>query len=132
MTTLLTALVVLAIPCLAVGALLAFAERREDRRALARDRQIALTDAIHWELGAVAAPTVILHPRGGWRVSIAVPLEQPAVVAAILRVTACLFAAEKTAERLEIVLTPRSSHGWSPVALPQASRPVASDRPLAA
>ena len=52
MTTLLTALVVVAIPFLAVTALLMWAERREDRRQLARDRQIALTDAIHWELGA--------------------------------------------------------------------------------
>ena len=132
MTALLTALVVLAIPFLAVSALLVLAERREDRRQLARDRQIALTDAIHWELGAVVAPTVTRRPGGGWRVSIAVPLERPAVVADILRVTACHFAAEKTAERLEIMLTPDSSRGRSPIALPQAPRPVASDRPLAA
>jgi hypothetical protein len=131
MTALLTALVVLAIPFLAVTALLVFVERREDRRQLARDRQIALTDAIHWELGAVAAPTVTRRPRGGWRVYIPVSLERPAVVAAILRVTASHFAAEKTAERLEIVLTP-SFRDWSPIAQSQASRPVASDRPLAA
>ena len=67
MTALLTALVVLAIPFLAVSALLVLAERREDRRQLARDRQIALTDAIHWELGAVVAPTVTRRPGGGWR-----------------------------------------------------------------
>ena len=42
MTILLTALVVLAIPCLALSALLVFIERREDRRQLTRDRQIAL------------------------------------------------------------------------------------------
>jgi len=131
MTTLLTALVVVAIPFLAVTALLMWAERREDRRQLARDRQIALTDAIHWELGAVAAPTVTRRSRGGWRVYIPVSLERPAVVAAILRVTACHFAAQKPAEHLEIVLTP-PFRGWSPVAQPQASRPVASDRPLAA
>ncbi len=131
MTTLLTALVVVAIPFLAVTALLLWAERREDRRQLARDRQIALTDAIHWELGAVAAPTVTRRSRGGWRVSIPVSLERPAAVAAILRVTACHFAAQKPAEHLEIVLTP-PFRGWSPVAQPQASRPVASDRPLAA
>ena len=123
MTALLMALVVLAIPFLVVTALLMLAERREDRRQLARDRQIALTDAIHWELGAIAAPTVTRRSRGHWRVSIP--------VAAILRVTACHFAAEKTAEHLEIVLTP-PFRGWSPVAQPQASRPVASDRPLAA
>jgi hypothetical protein len=131
MTALVMALVVLAIPFLVVTALLMLAERREDRRQLARDRQIALTDAIHWELGAIAAPTVIRRSRGRWQVSIPVSLERPAVVAAILRVTACHFAAEKTAEQLEIVLTP-PFRGWSPVAQPQASRPVASDRPLAA
>lgn len=131
MAALLTALVVLAIPFLAVTALLTLAERREDRRQLARDRQIALTDAIHWELGAIAAPTVTRRSRGRWRVSIPVPLERPAMVAAILRVTACHFAAEKAAEQLEIVLTP-PFRGWSPVAQPQASRPVANDRALAA
>jgi hypothetical protein len=131
MAALLTALVVLAIPFLAVTVLLMLAERREDRRQLARDRQIALTDAIHWELGPIAAPTVTRRSGGGWRVSVAVPLEQPAVVAAILRVTACHFAAEKTAEQLEIVLTP-PFRGWSAGAQSPASRPVASDRPLAA
>ena len=131
MTALLMALVVLAIPFLVVTALLMLAERREDRRQLARDRQIALTDAIHWELGAIAGPTVTRRSRGRWRVSIPVSLERPAVVAAILRVTACHFAAEKTAEQLEIVLTP-PYRGWSAGAQPQVSRPVASDRPLAA
>jgi hypothetical protein len=132
MTALLAALVVLAIPFLVVTALLKLTERREDHRQLARDRQIALTDAIHWTLGAVAAPTVTRRLGGGWRVSIAVPLERPAVVAAILRVTACHFAVEETAERLEIVLTPTSSLSRPPVTLPQSAQPVATDRSLAA
>jgi hypothetical protein len=132
MTVLLTALVVLAIPCLALGALLKFVERREDRRQLTRDRQIALVDAIHFELGAAAAPTVTRCHGGVWRVSMTVPLERPALVAAILRVTAAQFAAEKMAERLEIVLAPDSLHGWSPVAASKPSRPVAAGRPLAA
>jgi hypothetical protein len=131
MTVLLTALVVLAIPCLALTALLVFVERREDRRQLTRDRQIALVDAIHSELGAVAAPTVTRR-RGGWRVSMAVPLERSAVVADLVRLTAAHFAAEKTAERLEIVLTPDSFERWLPVALTKPSRPAASGRPLAA
>ena len=132
MTVLLTALVVLAIPCLALSALLVFIERREDRRQLTRDRQIALVDAIHFELGAAAAPTVTRDRGGVWRVSMTVPLERPALVAAILRVTAAQFAGEKMSERLEIVLAPDSLHRWSPAALPQPSRPVASGRPLAA
>ena len=131
MIVLLTALVVLAIPCLALSALLVSIERREDRRQLMRDRQIALVDAIHSELGAVAAPTVTRR-HGGWQVSMIVPLERPAVVADLLRLTAAHFAVEKTAERLEIVLTPDSFQRWSPAGLPKPSRPVASGRPLAA
>ena len=132
MTALLTALVAVAILFLAVSALLVFAERREDRRALARDRQIALTDAIHWELGAAAAPTVTRRRGGGWRVSMAVPLERSDVVAAILRVTACHFAAEKAAERMEILLTPNASGVRPLAAQSQAPRHAATDRPLAA
>jgi len=131
MTVLLTALVVLAIPCLALSALLVFIERREDRRQLTRDRQIALVDAIHSELGAAAAPTVTRR-RSGWRVSMALPLDRPGLVADLLRLTAAHFAAEKTAGRLEIVLTPDSFQRWSPVAVPKPSKPVASGRPLAA
>jgi hypothetical protein len=131
MTVLLTALVVLAIPCLALTALLLFIERREDRRQLTRDRQIALVDAIHSELGAAAAPTVT-RGRGGWRLSMVVPLERPAVVADLLRLTEAHFAPEKTTERLEIVLHPDSFQRWSPAALPKPSRRVASGRPLAA
>jgi len=132
MTILLTGLVVLAIPCLALTALLKFVERREDRRQLMRDRQIALVDAIHFELGAAAAPTVTRRRGGGWRVSMTVPLERPALVAAILRVTAAQFAAEKMAEHLEIVLAPDTLHRWSPVATTKPSRSVAAGRPLAA
>ena len=56
MTVLLAALATIAIPFLAVSALLRFSERLQDRQEMARERQIELTDAIHWELGAVAAP----------------------------------------------------------------------------
>lgn len=131
MTALLTALVMVAIPCLMVSGFLALAERAESRRALARDRQIALTDAIHWELGAVAAPTVSRLGRG-WRVAMAVPLDRPAVVAAILRVTACHFSAERAAERLEIVLVPDAAAARPVTVRSRSSRPAATDRPLAA
>lgn len=126
-----TTIMIALLPFLAVWALLDLSRRIQRRREERVARQIALTDAIHWELGAIAAPTVTRRSGGGWRVSIAVPLERPAVVAAILRVTACHFAAEKTAEQLEIVLTP-PFRGWSAGAQSPASRPVASDRPLAA
>ncbi len=91
-----------------------------------------LTDAIHWELGAVAAPVVSRRPGGGWRVSMAVPIDRPAVVAALLRVTERHFAAEKAAERLEIVLRP-ATFGVRPLSQQLGAPPeAATDRPLAA
>jgi hypothetical protein len=132
MTTLVGIFVIAAIPFVAVSALLRLAERLQDRRDLQRDQQIMLTDAIHWEFGAVAAPVVSRRPGGGWRVSMAMPIDQPAAVAALLRLTVRHFAAKKAADRLEIVLRP-DTFGARP--LPQqldAPRQAATDTPLAA
>jgi hypothetical protein len=132
MTTLVGIFVIAAIPFVAVSALLKFAERLQDRRDLQRDQQIMLTDAIHWELGAVAAPVVQRRPGGGWRVSMAVPIDRPAVAAALLRVIARHFAAEKAPERLEIVLRPDT---FGVRLLSQelgVPRQAATDTPLAA
>lgn len=132
MTTLVGIFVIAAFPFVAVSALLKLAERLQDRRDLQRDQQIMLTDAIHWELGAAAAPVVHRRRGGGWRVSMAVPIDRPDVVTALLRVTARHFAAEKVAECLEIVLTPVAFGARS---LPQqldTPRQAAADRPLAA
>jgi hypothetical protein len=133
MTVLLTTAVVLLLPFLAISALLVLAERLQDRRERARYRQIALTDAIHRELGAVAALTVRQRLGGGWAVSMAVPLDRPAAVAAILRVTGQHFSPqEQEAVPLEIILTPETSSVW-----PRAAHPLAPPRgtagtPLAA
>jgi len=132
MTALVAMFVIAAIPFLVVSALLRLAERLQDRRDLQRDQQIMLTDAIHWELGAVAAPVVSRRPGGGWRVSMTVPIDRPAVVTALLRVTARHFAAEKAAERLEIVLRP-DTFGIRPLSQQLgAPRQPATDSPLAA
>ncbi len=132
MTALVAIFVIAAIPFLVVSALLRLVERLQDRRDLQRDQQIMLTDAIHWELGAVAAPVVSRRPGGGWRVSMAVPIDRPAVVAALLRVTERHFAAEKAAERLEIVLRP-ATFGVRPLSQQLGAPPeAATDRPLAA
>jgi hypothetical protein len=133
MTTLIAALMVVVIPFLAVSALLTLVEKLQDRRDRTRDQQIALTDAIHWELGAVAAPTVGRRLRGGWRVSMAVPLDQPPVVAALLRVTGRHFSLDEGgAKGLEIILTPRTSEVWSRAVHTLAQPHDAADRPLAA
>jgi len=132
MTMLLAALVIVAIPFFAVSALLKFSERLQDRRERERDRQIELTDSIHWELGAVAAPVVRQRFGGGWRVSMAIPLDRSAEVAALVSVTAKHFQAGPAAERLEIVLTPAT---WGVTALgvaPQAPREITTNRRLAA
>ena len=132
MTTLVGIFVMVAIPFVAVSALLRLVERRQDRRDLQRDQQIMLTDAIHWELGAVAAPVVSRRPGGGWRVSMAVPIDQPALVTTLLRVTARHFAAEKAAERLEIVLRPGTFGVRPRPSQLEAPPQAATDRPLAA
>jgi hypothetical protein len=132
MTALIAMLVMLAIPFLAVTALLVLAERLEDRRELTLHRQIELTDAIHWELGAVAAPVVRRRLSGDWLVSMTVSLDRPALVASILQVTERYFAASPAAERFEIVLTPDRSTVRPRAAQPPARTQVATDRPLAA
>jgi len=132
MTTLVGIFVIVAIPFVAVSVLLRLVERLQDRRDFQRDQQIMLTDAIHWELGAVAAPVVSRRPGGGWRVSMAVPLDRPAVVTTLLRVTARHFAAEKAAERLEIVLRPDTFGIRSLSQQLGAPRQATTDTPLAA
>jgi hypothetical protein len=132
MTALLAALVIVAIPFLAVTALLKFSERLQDRRELERDRQIELTDAIHWELGPIAAPVVRRRFAGGWRVSMAIPLERSAEVAALVSLTVRRFNADRAAERLEIVLSPPTWNVRPLSVQPEAPRQVTTDRPLAA
>jgi hypothetical protein len=131
MTVLLVALVIVAIPFLAVTALLKLSERLQDSRELERDRQIELTDAIHWELGAIAAPLVRRRRGGGWRVSMAVPLDRSVEVAALVSLVAKHFSADTVAERLEIVLKPATWNLRSMVGR-ETSRQIPTDRPLAA
>jgi hypothetical protein len=92
-------------PLLLVGGLLAVAGRR-DRRELARiARQTRISDALAAEVGAIVAP-VVAKRHGTWRVSVAVPLGRPALVARIVGVL------HRTLGRLgpdgyEIVLSPQ-------------------------
>jgi hypothetical protein len=131
MIVLLAAFVIAAIPFLVVSALLKLSERFQDRRDLERHRQVDLTDAIHWELGAVAAPVVRHRRGGGWRVSMAVPLDRSAEVAALVRLTAKHFSADE-AERLQIVLSPAPWRAQPLAAPAEATRRITTKRPLAA
>src|SRR5262245_23403565 len=112
--------VVAAIPIGVVVALLRLADRIQRKREHRLARQIELTNAIHREMGAAAAPTVERRGGGGWLVRMSVPLDRPAVVAAILRVTHQVLGSPERADTLQIVLTPRPA---SP-AVARALRPV--------
>ena len=94
----------------AVAGILRLAERVGRRREARYARQIELTDAIHRELGAIAAPMVERRRGGGWRVSMLVPLDRPATVAHLLRITDRLFGpdAPAGAAPYEVVLTRRT------------------------
>ena len=127
MTVWLAALLTIAIPFLAVSALLRFSERLQDRRELERERQIELTDAIHWEFGAVTAPVVRQRWFGGWRVSMAVPLDRAGEVGAVVRLTAKLFRADSAGKGLEIVLQPAARSVPSVAVEPSSARAAATD-----
>ncbi len=122
------------VPFLAIGGLLwlrGHLGRRETVRVI---RQIALTDAIHWELGAAAAPEIRRDWLGGWTVSVAVPLEEERTVGAVVRIAHQLFAKldPMSEPRFRIVLTPneRRSVRWAaPSPVPNRA---AGDLPRAA
>ncbi len=69
-----TTIMIALIPFLAIWGLLRFAHAVERRRDARVARQIALTDAIHRELGAVAAPNVRRTWSGEWVVSMRLAL----------------------------------------------------------
>jgi len=122
MITMFLTIAIATTPLLAVIGLLKLTDWREVRRAARVARQIELTDAIHRELGAVAAPTVKRRAAGGWLVRISVPLDRPALVAAILRVTEAVFTARGSRTGLRIVLAPSAAlSGRSPVARRRAA-----------
>ena len=78
-------LVLAASPMILTVALVTVADRRQQRVQAEIERQIALTDALHARLGALLAPVV--RRRGGvWQVSVALPVERPAVSAVLAAV----------------------------------------------
>lgn len=114
-----TTIMIAMIPFLAVWGLLVLSRRVAAAREARVARQIALTDAIHRELGAVAAPVVQRGWRGGWIVSVRLPLQREGLVGAVGRITLDLF------RRLDRLETPRVHL----VLIPQEPRPLR--RPLA-
>src|SRR5262245_14043183 len=92
-------------PFIVIIALLKLADHLVSRRNADYVRQIALTDAIHQELGAAAAPEV-RSQSGEWMIRVSVPLERPSTVAAIVRIINRVFSEGAKARPFRIVLTP--------------------------
>jgi hypothetical protein len=107
-------------PLLAVGALLALAGWRDRRALAATAHQTRLTDALADEIGVVVAP-VVERRLGTWRVTVAVPLERPLVVARILWVLHRTLG-RIGCERYEIILSPQEPAPPAPVHRPRVER----------
>jgi hypothetical protein len=105
--TVATVLAVLVLPLAAVTAMLLVVGRVQRSREVEIGRQVAVTDAIHAELGAVVSPVVKRRLGRGWRIEIAVPFERPAIVGRVVAIAhaALLRADARSAARLEVVLT---------------------------
>ena len=116
MTTVITLVLVVGVPFALVSALLGLVEQVQRRRNRVIARQIALTDAIHRDLGAIAAP-IVERRLGGWRVAMAVPFERPGTVAGLVRVTHRFFARQNDADDTELEIVLRAA--------PQRSQPSA-------
>ncbi len=129
MTTILgTALALM--PLLTVFALLAFAEWRDRRRNARYAWQIELTDAIHRELGAAAAPVVEAGPGGEWLVKLTAPLDRPSLITSLLAITDRVFASrtQRDEPRFRIVLTPTAPTASARVSCGTALRAIGARR----
>ncbi len=121
-----TTIMIALIPFLAIWGLLRFANAVQRRRDAGVARQIALTDAIHRELGAAAAPNVRRTWSGEWVVSMRLALAREGTVGTITRITNDLFRRldRQDPPRLRVVLLPQEPR--------PARRVLATDSPRSA
>ena len=103
------AMVAMSIPFLAIWTMLTVMNHVVRRRDACIARQIALTDAIHRELGAAAAPIVDRSWSREWIVSVRVPLQREGLVGTITRITHDVFRRldREDTPRLRVVLRPQ-------------------------
>ena len=96
-------------PFVLVIAALKISTWRQRTRLAEIARQIAVTDAIHAELGAIVSPVVTRKLGRGWRLAIPVPLDRPDTVTQVLDAAYRVFEpSERTRPgRFEVVLTPQ-------------------------
>ncbi|HKZ05435.1 MAG TPA: hypothetical protein VJU81_08180 [Methylomirabilota bacterium] len=111
-------------PIAVVVGLVWIAEWRRRRVETRVALQIRVTDAIHRELGAVAAPEVLSRAGGGWRVRMRVPAGRATLIAPLVRIAETVMQ-DATARPFEIVLLP-------PLPTPHSTRATRMVGPLAA
>jgi hypothetical protein len=105
----LASLAVMLTPVLTLVLIFVLAGRARRVREGALARQVAVTDAIHRELGAIVAPFVTRVREGGWQALIAVPFERPAVVERVIVIARATLARldPARADHIRIVLIPQ-------------------------
>jgi hypothetical protein len=99
----------LAFPIALMTAALLFVERRARIRLAECARQVAVTDAIHADLGAIVSPVVRRRLGGRWQLAIPVPFDDLDTVGRVVRAAYGGFDAPDRAVpgRFEIVLSPQ-------------------------
>jgi hypothetical protein len=119
----------------AVGGPMLLVDWSRKRRQAAIARQIALTDALDGQLGAVVSPVVTKPLSGPWEIQIAVPLSRLAAVGRILTiVNAVLSGVEGMRERSYRVVLRTTQDTPREAGAPPARRPAKrwAGRPVAA
>jgi 4-amino-4-deoxy-L-arabinose transferase-like glycosyltransferase len=119
-----TAILIALLPFLAVWTLLDLSRRVQRRRQERMARQIALTDAIHRELGAAAAPEVTRSLTGTWTVSMRLPLHREGMVGVISRLTQDVIRRldRQDPPRLRLVLIPQAVDPWQQARVVDSTR----------
>ncbi len=109
MLTLLVGGTLAALPLVMVAALLLLVDRLHRAQATRVAWQIAITEAIHRELGAVVAPSMSIRPWSRPRLVIPAPLGHPGLVAAVLAIAHRVLRGwdAAAARRLQIVVVPQ-------------------------
>ncbi|HEY7434993.1 MAG TPA: hypothetical protein VIE41_07625 [Methylomirabilota bacterium] len=120
------AMMMVFVPFAVVLGLLRLSRMIHEKREAGVARQIALTDAIHRELGAVVAPVVKRSWTRGWIVSVRVPLHRAGTVSTITRITHDLFSRldREDPPRLHLVLIPREVRPWERAQMIGSPRPA--------
>ena len=97
------------LPIALMVAALLLVDRSARIRLMECARQIAVTEAIHGELGAVVSPVVRRRFRDRWQLLIPVPFDDLDAVARVVRAAYGAFDAveRKIPGRFEIVLSPQ-------------------------